>query len=78
MQYIVAKRGKIRHETSDKPHWFCGMLMYTQNEECVLPNHEYRINGNTLTVWAVYLNCDLADILADVNVIVQFHLGDLN
>lgn len=63
------------HELGDKPHEVSGMLLYAQTDESVLPNNEYRMSGNKITVRTLDLNRDFADISADLNAIATAHFG---
>ena len=63
------------HELGDKPHEVSGMLLYAKTDESVLPNNEYRMSGNKITVRTLDLNRDFADISADLNAIATAHFG---
>lgn len=63
------------HELGDKPHEVSGMLLYAQTDESVLPNNEYRMSGNKITVRTLDLNRDFTDISADLNAIASAHFG---
>lgn len=63
------------HELGNTPHEVSGMLLYAQTDESVLPNNEYRMSGNKITVRTLDLNRDFADISADLNAIASAHFG---
>ena len=63
------------HELGDKPHEVSGMLLYAKTDESVLPNNEYRMSSNKITVRTLDLNRDFADISADLNAIATAHFG---
>mgnify|MGYP001655351559 FL=1 len=62
------------HELGNKPHEVSGMLLYAQTDESILPNNEYRMSGNRITVRTLDLNRSFKEIAADLNAIVYNHL----
>ena len=63
------------HELGGKPHEVSGMLLYAQTDESILPNNEYRMSGNKITVRTLDLNQNFEEISADLNAIAAAHFG---
>jgi len=51
------------------------MLLYAQTDESILPNNEYRMSGNKITVRTLDLNQNFEEISADLNAIAAAHFG---
>ena len=52
-----------------------GMLLYAKTDEEIYPNNEYQMSGNQITVRTLDLNCDFAEIAAQLDGIVQKHFA---
>lgn len=50
-----------------------GMLLYAKTDEEILPNNEYRMSGNKISVKTLDLNCDFSEIAVQLNKIVDSH-----
>ena len=50
-----------------------GMLLYAKTDEDILPNNEYRMSGNKISVKTLDLNCDFSEIAVQLNKIVDSH-----
>ena len=50
-----------------------GMLLYAKTDEEILPNNEYRMSGNKISVKTLDLNCDFSEIALQLNKIVDSH-----
>lgn len=50
-----------------------GMLLYAKTDEEILPNNEYRMSGNKISVKTLDLNCDFNEIAVQLNKIVDSH-----
>ena len=50
-----------------------GMLLYAKTDEDILPNNEYRMSGNKISVKTLDLNCDFNEIVVQLNKIVDSH-----
>ena len=50
-----------------------GMLLYAKTNEDILPNNEYRMSGNKISVKTLDLNCDFSEIALQLNKIVDSH-----
>lgn len=56
-----------------------GMLMYARtDEEFQLPEKVYHMSGNQITVRTLNLDCDFADVAAQLNKIIEAHFGLTN
>lgn len=60
-------------EFGDKPHEVSGMLLYARTDEDILPNNTYLMSGNRISVRTLDLNCDFAEIAAQLNFIAEEH-----
>lgn len=49
----------------------CGMLLYAQTDEKILPQKSYKISGNTIAVDTLNLDCDFAEIKNQLDTIVE-------
>lgn len=52
-----------------------GMLLYAKTDEVVLPNNEYKMDGNTISVKTLDLDCDFSEIKKQLDGIVDFCFG---
>ena len=50
-----------------------GMLLYARTDEAVLPNNEYKMGGNSISVKTLDLDCDFAEIKKQLDGIVDFY-----
>lgn len=48
-----------------------GMLLYAKTDEVVLPNNEYKMSGNAISVKTLNLDCDFSEIRKQLDDIVQ-------
>ena len=48
-----------------------GMLLYAQTDEAILPNNDYRISGNAISVKTLNLDCDFTELRAQLDGIVH-------
>ena len=62
-------------ELSGKPHEVSGMLLYAKTDEELVPNHEYRMSGNRITVRTLDLSGEFATIQRQLDQIVERYLG---
>ncbi len=59
------------HELADSPHTVSGMLLYARTDEALLPNNDYRMSGNMISVKTLDLNCDFESISSQLDEIVR-------
>ena len=69
--YVKNKDAEFVHE----PHEVSGMLLYARTDEEALPNNTYLMSGNKISVITLDLNCDFAEITAQLNLIAEEHFG---
>ena len=50
-----------------------GMLLYAQTDDEIQPNNTYMMSGNKISVRTLDLNCEFAEIAAQLNKIVDEH-----
>lgn len=55
-----------------------GMLLYAKTDELVLPNNEYRMGGNIISVKVLDLDCDFLEIKNQLDSIAATFLSDCN
>ena len=55
------------------PHTVSGMLLYARTDEAVLPDNEYRMSGNSISVRTLDLDCDFDEIADQLNQIAVEH-----
>lgn len=58
-------------EFGDNPHEVSGMLLYAQTDEAVQPDNAYMMSGNRISVKTLNLNCEFAEIAAQLNAIAD-------
>ena len=58
-------------EFGDKPHAVSGMLLYAQTDEAIQPDNTYMMSGNRISVKTLDLNCEFAEIAAQLNAIAD-------
>ena len=59
---------------SGKPHEVSGLLLYAKTDETVLPDGEYRMSGNRISVITLDLGCDFSDIASQLDDIAMKYL----
>jgi len=59
----------------DRPHTVSGMLLYAKTNETIQPDNAYLMSGNKVSVKTLDLNCEFAQIAAQLNAIVDDHFG---
>ena len=52
-----------------------GMLLYAKTDEDIVPNNEYQMSGNKISVKTLDLNCDFSEIAAQLDDIAIEHFG---
>ena len=52
-----------------------GMLLYAKTDEIVLPNNDYKMGGNQISVKTLDLDCEFAEIKRQLDDIVQGYFG---
>ena len=50
-----------------------GMLLYAKTDELVLPNNNYIMGGNAISVKTLDLDCDFAEIRKQLDDIVDLY-----
>lgn len=53
-----------------------GMLLYAQTDEKIQPNNTYMMSGNKISVRTLNLNCNFAEIVAQLDWIIEEHFGN--
>lgn len=64
-------------ELKDSTHKVSGMLLYARTDEDVLPDNEYRMSGNKISVKTLDLSGDFKSIEEQLHAIVKCHFGEL-
>ena len=59
------------HELMDTSHTVSGMLLYARTDESIIPDNEYHMSGNTISVKTLDLNTDFTSIAAQLNAIAE-------
>ena len=54
-----------------------GMLLYAKTDEDIVPNNEYHMSGNKISVKTLDLNCDFGEIAAQLDAIANEHFGEV-
>ena len=54
---------------SGTQHTVSGMLLYARTDETILPDNEYRMSGNTISVKTLDLDCGFDSIASQLNAI---------
>ena len=62
-------------ELGVKPHTVAGMLLYARTDEAILPDNDYQMSGNKISVRTLDLNLEFAEIAAQLNAIATAHFG---
>ena len=65
--YVKNKEAELK----GKPHEVSGMLLYAKTEEEIVPNQEYHMSGNRISVKTLDLNQDFSVIERQLNGIVE-------
>lgn len=60
-------------ELADMPHEVSGMLLYAKTDEDILPENEYHMSGNKISVRTLDLDCDFETIKEQLDQIVEEH-----
>ena len=61
------------YELADCPHEVSGMLLYAKTDEKIIPNNQYLMSGNKISVRTLDLDCDFTEIAAQLNRIAEEH-----
>jgi len=69
--YVKNKNAELK----DLPHEVSGMLLYARTNEVLQPDSTYQMSGNKISVKTLDLNCEFAEIAAQLNLIVEEHFG---
>ena len=64
-------------EFVDKPHKVSGTLLYAATDEAILPNQNYQMSGNHISVHTLDLNQEFSKIAAQLNAIVLECFGPI-
>lgn len=64
------------HELAGKAHEVAGMLLYAKTDELVLPDNEYLMSGNKITVRTLDLDCGFQEIADQLDIIVDGFFGN--
>ncbi len=60
-------------ELTGTPHEVSGMLLYARTDEDVQPSNTYKMSGNKISVRTLDLNCEFAEVAAQLDSIVKEH-----
>lgn len=63
------------YELAGKSHEVSGMLLYAKTYEELLPDNQYMMSGNRISVRTLDLDCDFSEITAQLNCIVKEYLN---
>ena len=58
-------------ELAGKPHKVAGMLLYARTDEEIVPDADYKMSGNNISVKTLDLNADFADISKQLDRIAE-------
>ncbi len=61
-------------ELMNKEHIVSGMLLYAKTDESVVPNHDYRMSGNIISVKTLDLSSDFSTVRLQLDDIVRKYL----
>lgn len=64
------------YELADIPHQVAGMLLYAKTYEMVLPNNEYQMSGNKISVRTLDMDCEFAGIAKQRDGIVKDYFAE--
>lgn len=62
-------------ELTDTKHVVSGMLLYAKTDETLLPNQNYHMSGNKISVKTLDLDCDFGKIAEQLDEIVDEYFG---
>ncbi len=65
--YVKNMEAELLH----RPHTLSGLLLYAKTEEEIVPNSEYKMSGNKISVKTLNLNCSFGDIKEQLNCVVS-------
>ena len=71
--YVKNKEAELK----DQKHKVSGMLLYAKTDEDILPNNEYRMSGNKISVKTLDLTGYFKNIEDRLDSIVRDHFGDV-
>lgn len=63
-------------EYGDQSHTVSGLLLYAATDEAIQPDNSYQMSGNKISVKTLDLNCEFAQIAAQLNKIVDEHFRE--
>jgi 5-methylcytosine-specific restriction enzyme subunit McrC len=58
-----------------KPHTVSGILLYARTDESILPDNEYQMSVNKISVRTLDLNCEFPVITTQLNKIAESQFG---
>lgn len=61
----------VKNLDTDKSGKVSGMLLYAKTDEMLLPNNNYRMGGNEISVKTLDLDCDFSEIRRQLDGIVS-------
>ena len=61
----------VKNLDTNKSGNVAGMLLYAKTDEIVLPNNDYKMGGNQISVKTLNLDCEFAEIKIQLDGIVQ-------
>lgn len=70
--YVKNKEAELEGKPHDK---VSGMLLYAKTDEAVLPDNDYLMSGNKISVKTLDLNCEFSQIAEQLNKIIEQYLG---
>ena len=68
--YFSNPSGYIKNLDTDNTGNVSGMLLYAKTDELVLPNNNYKMGGNAISVKTLDLDCDFSEIRRQLDEIV--------
>ena len=70
--YVKNKEAELEGKPHDK---VSGMLLYAKTDEEVLPDNDYVMSGNKISVKTLDLDCEFSQIAEQLNKIIEQYLG---
>lgn len=67
----------VKNLDTEKTGNVSGMLLYAKTDEVVLPNNEYKMCGNAISVKTLDLDCDFTEIKKQLDGIVDFYFESI-
>lgn len=67
----------VKNLDTEKTGNVSGMLLYAKTDEVVLPNNEYKMGGNAISVKTLDLDCDFTEIKKQLDGIVDFYFESI-